>query len=134
MNGPRWDEHEGLMRAGEQLRKELTEFGKFQLLYISPVNAAAHDSNLQACGGCDVRFATNLFKLIASHRSQKRLTRKIGHSRARELPMILVFTIILKLALICITRTGRMIMAWTTPTLVEICIGLEINGYLPAEF
>ena len=25
-------------------------------------------------------------------------------------------------------------MAWTTPTLVEICIGLEINGYLPAEF
>jgi coenzyme PQQ precursor peptide PqqA len=25
-------------------------------------------------------------------------------------------------------------MEWTTPTLVEICIGLEINGYLPAEF
>jgi coenzyme PQQ precursor peptide PqqA len=25
-------------------------------------------------------------------------------------------------------------MYWTTPTLVEICIGLEINGYLPAEF
>jgi len=25
-------------------------------------------------------------------------------------------------------------MAWTTPTLVEISIGLEINGYLPAEF
>ena len=25
-------------------------------------------------------------------------------------------------------------MAWTTPTLVEICIGLEINRYLPAEF
>jgi len=24
-------------------------------------------------------------------------------------------------------------MNWTTPTLVEICIGLEINGYLPAE-
>jgi coenzyme PQQ precursor peptide PqqA len=22
---------------------------------------------------------------------------------------------------------------WTTPTLVEICIGLEINGYLPVE-
>jgi len=28
----------------------------------------------------------------------------------------------------------RRIMAWTTPTLTEICIGLEINGYLPAEF
>jgi len=25
-------------------------------------------------------------------------------------------------------------MRWTTPVLVEICIGLEINGYLPAEF
>jgi len=25
-------------------------------------------------------------------------------------------------------------MAWTTPSLIEICIGLEINGYLPAEF
>jgi coenzyme PQQ precursor peptide PqqA len=25
-------------------------------------------------------------------------------------------------------------MSWTTPTLVEIYIGLEINGYLPAEF
>jgi coenzyme PQQ precursor peptide PqqA len=28
----------------------------------------------------------------------------------------------------------RRSMAWTTPTLVEICLGLEINGYLPAEF
>jgi coenzyme PQQ precursor peptide PqqA len=25
-------------------------------------------------------------------------------------------------------------MAWTTPIIVEICVGLEINGYLPAEF
>jgi len=25
-------------------------------------------------------------------------------------------------------------MVWTTPILIEICIGLEINGYLPAEF
>lgn len=25
-------------------------------------------------------------------------------------------------------------LIWTTPTLVEICIGLEINGYLAAEF
>jgi len=25
-------------------------------------------------------------------------------------------------------------MSWATPTLVEICVGLEINGYLPAEF
>ncbi|MGC2079913.1 MAG: pyrroloquinoline quinone precursor peptide PqqA [Xanthobacteraceae bacterium] len=25
-------------------------------------------------------------------------------------------------------------MSWTTPTLVEVCIGLEINGYMPPEF
>jgi len=31
-------------------------------------------------------------------------------------------------------RNEEAMMAWTTPTLVEICIGLEINGYLPAEF
>jgi coenzyme PQQ precursor peptide PqqA len=31
-------------------------------------------------------------------------------------------------------RKKETTMAWTTPTLVEICIGLEINGYLPAEF
>jgi hypothetical protein len=60
MDGRRRDEHERLMRAGEQLRKELAESGKFQLLDILPVNAAAHDSNLQACGGCDVHFAQQL--------------------------------------------------------------------------
>ncbi len=32
------------------------------------------------------------------------------------------------------TKTEEAVMTWTTPTLVEICIGLEINGYLPAEF
>jgi coenzyme PQQ precursor peptide PqqA len=29
---------------------------------------------------------------------------------------------------------GKIAMVWSTPILVEICIGLEINGYLPAEF
>jgi coenzyme PQQ precursor peptide PqqA len=31
-------------------------------------------------------------------------------------------------------RNPERTMAWTTPVVVEICIGLEINGYLPAEF
>jgi coenzyme PQQ precursor peptide PqqA len=34
----------------------------------------------------------------------------------------------------CEAAYGGCIMSWATPTLVEICIGLEINGYLPAEF
>ena len=24
-------------------------------------------------------------------------------------------------------------MTWTTPVLIEICVGLEINGYMPAD-
>ena len=38
----------------------MTESGKFQLLDISPVKAAADGSNLQACGGCDVQFAQRI--------------------------------------------------------------------------
>ena len=60
LNGPRRDEHERLMRAGEQLRRELAGSGKFELVDISPINAAAHNNNLLACGGCDVRFAQQL--------------------------------------------------------------------------
>jgi hypothetical protein len=33
-----------------------------------------------------------------------------------------------------LNRKTEVIMAWTTAVLFEICIGLEINGYLPAEF
>ena len=60
VGGPRTGEHDRLMRAGQQLRRELAESGKFQLLDIAPVNAAAHGSNLQACGGCDVQLALKL--------------------------------------------------------------------------
>jgi hypothetical protein len=34
----------------------------------------------------------------------------------------------------CDERIKKMIMTWTTPILIEICIGLEIKGHLPAEF
>jgi Protein of unknown function (DUF2380) len=60
VNGPRSDEHDRLLRVGDQLRKELAESGKFQLLDITPVNAAAHGSNLQACGGCDLQYARQI--------------------------------------------------------------------------
>ena len=38
----------------------MSESGKFQIVDISPVNVAAHQSNLQACGGCDVKLARQL--------------------------------------------------------------------------
>jgi hypothetical protein len=59
-DGPRADEQARLLRAGDQLRKGLAESGKYIILDIAPVNAAAHGSNLQACGGCDVQYAQQL--------------------------------------------------------------------------
>jgi hypothetical protein len=60
MHGKRKDEQERLMGIGDQLRKELGGSGKFQIVDIAPVNAAAHQSNLQACGGCDAKLAREL--------------------------------------------------------------------------
>jgi hypothetical protein len=60
MHGKRADEEARLVRSGDQLRKELSESGRFQMLDIAPINAAAHQNNLQACGGCDVKLAGEL--------------------------------------------------------------------------
>src|ERR1700716_503600 len=60
IDGPRGDEQQRLIRTSEQIRKGLAESGKFTVLDIAPVNAAAHGSNLQACGGCDVDLAQKL--------------------------------------------------------------------------
>ena len=60
VDGSRADEQGRLMRAGDQLRRALAESGKFVVLDIAPVNAAAHGSHLQACGGCDVWYAQQL--------------------------------------------------------------------------
>ena len=55
VDGPRTDEQRRLMRTSDQLA--LAESGKFAVLDIAPVIAAAHASNLQSCGGCDVHYA-----------------------------------------------------------------------------
>ncbi len=60
IDGPRSDERDRLLRAGDQLRRELDSSGKFSLIDIAPVNAAAHGANLQACGGCDVQLANKI--------------------------------------------------------------------------
>jgi len=65
IEGPRPDEQGRLLRAGAQLRKALAESGKFVVIDVAPVNAAAHGSNLQACGGCDVQYAKQLGANIA---------------------------------------------------------------------
>ena len=57
MKGPQADEQRRLKDVTEPLRKGLADAGKFVIVDISPVNAAAHASNLQSCGGCDVDLA-----------------------------------------------------------------------------
>jgi hypothetical protein len=60
MKGPQADEQQRLKDVTEQLRKGLADAGKFVVMDISPVNAAAHASNLQSCGGCDAQYAQEL--------------------------------------------------------------------------
>ena len=60
VNGPQADEQRRLKDVSQQLRNALAEAGKFVVIDIAPVNAAAHASNLQACGGCDVQYAQQL--------------------------------------------------------------------------
>jgi hypothetical protein len=60
MRGPQADERDRLIRISDLVRRRLAESGKFQLLDISPVKAAAEGSNLQACGGCDVQYAQRI--------------------------------------------------------------------------
>jgi len=60
VNGPQTDEQRRLKDVAEQLRKALAGAGKFVVLDITPVNAAAHASNLHACSGCDVQYAQQL--------------------------------------------------------------------------
>ena len=60
MKGPQADDQRRLKDVTEQLRKGLADAGKFVVVDISPVNAVAHASNLQSCGGCDVDLAREL--------------------------------------------------------------------------
>jgi hypothetical protein len=60
MRGPQADEHDRLIRISDLVRRQLTESGRFQLVDIAPVKAAAEGSNLQSCGGCDVQFAQRI--------------------------------------------------------------------------
>jgi hypothetical protein len=55
--GPRPEEQARLAKIADQLRNGLAQSGKFTVVDISPVRAAAHNSNLQACGGCDAQLA-----------------------------------------------------------------------------
>jgi Protein of unknown function (DUF2380) len=65
VSGPRADEQARLVRVGEQLRQRLAASGLFRLVDMAPVAAQARNSNLQACGGCDVRLAKQVGAQLA---------------------------------------------------------------------
>ena len=52
---------------------------------------------------------------------------RLSHSRTSCVPSTMQFKLLNM-------KRKETRMHWSTPTLVEICIGLEINGYLPADF
>src|SRR5258708_39647950 len=58
--GARLDERDRLMRAGDQVRKELAESGKFTVVDLGPVKARAHPSNLPAFRRREVLYARYL--------------------------------------------------------------------------
>lgn len=60
MRGPQADEHARLISISDLVRRQMAESGKFTLVDIAPVKAAADGSNLQSCGGCDVQFAEKI--------------------------------------------------------------------------
>lgn len=55
--GVRADEKERLKKISDQARQALANSGRFDIVDIGPVEAAAHEANLQACGACDAALA-----------------------------------------------------------------------------
>jgi Protein of unknown function (DUF2380) len=60
IRGARADEQERLARVSDQLRQTLRNSGRFSLVDITPIAREAQASNLQACGGCDMRLAQRI--------------------------------------------------------------------------
>jgi len=58
--GANVEEQERLAWAGGELRKRLTQTGRFEVLDVAPLAARAHGVDLQRCGGCEAQWAREL--------------------------------------------------------------------------
>jgi Protein of unknown function (DUF2380) len=63
--GPSREEQERLAWLGVELRKRLTQTGRFEVVDVAPLAAKAHSTNLQSCGGCDAELARELGARLA---------------------------------------------------------------------
>lgn len=60
LKGPRADENTRIHDISNQLRDALRQSGRFEVLSMTALNAAAQSRNLQSCGGCDVDLAQQI--------------------------------------------------------------------------
>jgi Protein of unknown function (DUF2380) len=65
IRGGRADEQDRLARLSDQLRQLLRHSCQFSLVDLTPIANEAQASNLQACGGCDMRFAQRIGAKLA---------------------------------------------------------------------
>ena len=65
VRGARADEQERLARTSDQLRGLLRDSCRFSLVDLTPIASEAQASNLQACGGCDMRLARRIGAALA---------------------------------------------------------------------
>ena len=63
IRGARPDEQERLARLSDRLRQLLRDSGRFSLVDITPIASEAQASNLQGCGGCDMRLPRGWFAI-----------------------------------------------------------------------
>jgi hypothetical protein len=60
MYGPRPDQRERLVRAGNQLRDRLAKSGRVEVIDIAAARRQAEAAGLRTCDGCDAKFARQL--------------------------------------------------------------------------
>jgi hypothetical protein len=65
IRGGRADDQDRLARLSDQLRQLLRHSCQFSLVDLTPIANEAQASNLQACGGCDMRFAQRIGAKLA---------------------------------------------------------------------
>lgn len=60
IKGARSDEHARLLQISAQLRDDIRQSDRYDVMEMAALNVAAQGRNLQACGGCDVQMAQQI--------------------------------------------------------------------------
>ncbi len=106
-----------------------------QVLNPMIVNGQQHGGVAQGIGQALYEHAVYAPSTVAQVVCRDRCAAKTAAEGARDARDVHGWAVLLaQNGVVIALHYRRTRMSWTTPTLVEICIGLEINGYLPAEF